>query len=158
MGVRLVRNFFLTWSPSVRTKTPWQTKKTNGTPLWSYKYFFISLESKIWLSSHFRVQNTFFIAFSRGVWEGPQVSEISSSNKSGKIYLCEGRTQILVTFDPLNPRFWLQLGKSFSKQLLATRESRILGGQKCCRFFGAPRVEMAEKWELFIEKSWESDF
>ena len=66
--------------------------------------FFVSLESKIQFSSHFRVQSTFFRAFSRGVWEGPRVSEISSRNKSGKIDLCEGRTQKSATFDLLNPR------------------------------------------------------
>ena len=41
MGVRLVRNFFLTWSLLIRSKTPWQTKKSNETSPWSYKYFFI---------------------------------------------------------------------------------------------------------------------
>ena len=34
-----------------------------------------------------------FQSFFQRVWEGPQVSEISSSNKSGKIDLFEERTQ-----------------------------------------------------------------
>ena len=46
--VRLVRNFFLTWSLLIRSKTPWQTKKSNETSPWSYKYFFI-LHHGFWM-------------------------------------------------------------------------------------------------------------
>ena len=40
-GVRLVKKFFLVWCALIRSKTPWQTKKSNETSPWSYKYFFI---------------------------------------------------------------------------------------------------------------------
>ena len=50
-GVRLVRNFFLTWSPSIRSKTPWQTKKSNETSPRSYKYFFIP-QHRFWMKFH----------------------------------------------------------------------------------------------------------
>ena len=50
-GVRLVRNFFLTWSLSIRSKTPWQTKKSNETSPRSYKYFFIP-QHRFWMKFH----------------------------------------------------------------------------------------------------------
>ena len=46
-GVRLVRNLLLTWSPSIRSKTPWQTKKSNGTSPRSCKYFYTSQDVDI---------------------------------------------------------------------------------------------------------------
>ena len=39
--VRPDRNFFLRWQTSIRSKTPWQTKKSNETSPRSYKFIFI---------------------------------------------------------------------------------------------------------------------
>ncbi len=46
----------------------------------------------------------FFRLFFREELEGPQVSEISASNKSGKIGIYEVRAQKSATFDPPKPR------------------------------------------------------
>ena len=45
-----------------------------------------------------------FCCFLIGPQGGPQNSEISASNKSRTLDLCEGRTQKSATLDPLNPR------------------------------------------------------
>ena len=46
-GVRTDRNFFLGWKTSTRSKTPRQTKKSNETSPWSYKFIFMPQESII---------------------------------------------------------------------------------------------------------------
>ena len=58
-------------------------------------------ESKNTILNQFRMKNSFFTLFFREDSEGFQVSEISTSNKSGKIGLCEVRAQKSATFDPL---------------------------------------------------------
>ena len=59
-------------------------------------------ESKNSILNRFWVKNAFLRSFSRMNQRDPQVSEISASNKSGKIGLYEVRAQKSATFDPQN--------------------------------------------------------
>ena len=99
-GVRLVRNFWLRWSLMVRTKTPWQTKKTSDTSLAPYRSVLVIQNRKIRFWTDFGWRMRFLRSFPRMTQRGPQVSEISASNKSGKIGLYEVRAQKSATFDP----------------------------------------------------------
>ncbi len=103
-GVRLVRNFWLRWSLMVRTKTPWQTKKTSDTSLAPYRSVLVIQNRKIRFWTDFGWRMRFLRSFPRMTQRGPQVSEISASNKSGKIGLYEVRAQKSATFDPPKPR------------------------------------------------------
>ena len=80
--------------PKSRTGPPQPSVSRFWFPRIEKSHFFIFL-MKI---SHF---SGFFI----GSQEGPQMPEISSSNRSSKIDLSEGRTKKSATFDPQNPRF-----------------------------------------------------
>ena len=62
-------------------------------------------ESKKVTFSFFLMKISHFSGFFIGSQEGPQMPEISSSNRSSKIDLSEGRTKKSATFDPQNPRF-----------------------------------------------------
>ena len=48
------QNFFLTWSALIRRKTPWQTKKSNGTSPRSYKFFFIP-QHEFWMKFYYEI-------------------------------------------------------------------------------------------------------
>ena len=61
-------------------------------------------ESKNTILNQFRMKNSFFTLFFREDSESLQISEISASNKSGKIGLYEVRAQKSATFDPPKPR------------------------------------------------------
>ena len=61
-------------------------------------------ESKKCIFSNFLMKISHFWSIFAGTQGGSLMPEISSSNKSSKIYLSEGRTQKSATFDPPNPR------------------------------------------------------
>ena len=61
-------------------------------------------ESKKCIFSNFLMKISHFWSIFAGLQGGPLMPDISSSNKSSKIYLYEGRTQKSATFDPPNPR------------------------------------------------------
>ena len=65
--------------------------------------------------SIFLMKNSHFLSIFADLQGGPLMPETSSSNKSSKIDLSEGRTQKSATFDLqiLDPK--TQLGKAFSK-------------------------------------------
>ena len=60
--------------------------------------------SKKCIFSNFLMKISHFWSIFAGTQGGSLMPEISSSNKSSKIYLSEGRTQKSATFDPPNPR------------------------------------------------------
>ena len=146
-GVRLVRNFFLGWSTLVRSKTPWQTKKTSGTSPAHWESILTSQDRKKAFFPIFLMKISHFWSIFAGLQGALLILEISSSNKSSKIYLYEGRTQKSATFDPPNPRSqtlarqaifkpW-SLKNSLSSYVL---RSRIWGGQMLPIFERAPHV------------------
>ena len=55
-GVRNDKNIFLRWYTLIRSKTPRQTKKSNGTSLWRYKSILISHQQQI----HVEISNCQF--------------------------------------------------------------------------------------------------
>ena len=61
-------------------------------------------ESKKCIFSNFLMKISHFWSIFAGLQGGLLMPDISSSNKSSKIYLYEGRTQKSATFDPRNPR------------------------------------------------------
>ena len=78
-GVRGVRNFFLTWSLSTRTKTPWQTKKSNETSPRRYKCIFIpqGTQNPIFKENHvFFLPNSPFFP----IYLIPQLPEVTSDH------------------------------------------------------------------------------
>ena len=60
--------------------------------------------SKKCIFSNFLMKISHFWSMFAGLQGGPLIPEISSSNKSSKIYLSEGRNRKSATFDPPNPR------------------------------------------------------
>ena len=60
--------------------------------------------SKKCIYSNFLMKISHFWSIFAGLQGGPLMPEISSSNKSSKIYLYEGSTKKSATFDPPNPR------------------------------------------------------
>ena len=65
--------------------------------------------------SIFLMKISHFLSIFADLQGGPLMPETSSSNKSSKIDLPEGRTQKSATFDPSNPRSQFQCGNIFLK-------------------------------------------
>ena len=59
MGVRLVKNIFLVWCTLIRSKTPWQTKKSNETSPRSYKFIFVP-QYGFWMKFHHKTWKPIF--------------------------------------------------------------------------------------------------
>ena len=138
------QKFFLGWSTLVRSKTSWQTKKTSGTSPAHWGRFWPLRIEKRHFFQFFNEDFSFLEYFCRSAG-GPLIPEISSSNKLSKIYLSEGRTQKLATFDTPNTRSQILARQAVLTEFkvwkcLAELGFGIedLGGVKCCCFLGAP--------------------
>ena len=70
-GVRLVRNFFLRWSTLVRSKTPWQTKKTSGTSPAHWESILTSQDRKMGFYPIFNENFSFLEYFCRSAGRPP---------------------------------------------------------------------------------------
>ena len=127
-----------------RKKTATERLHQSRVNFWQCKHVIFS---KIMSYVFFAYKKQTFFIFLLWCQRGPQVSEISASNKSGKIGLYEVRAQKSATFDPQNLDPKMLLKNLFSKRVFlkidpqARFRGRGFGGVKCCRFLGAHLIQ-----------------